>query len=194
MGQPTREPMNRQHAPRSQVTLRRVVWLLGACCAFVLLTPVTAFATWAINAVGNGRATAQAVPTAATPAASVSNRSVTVSWTATTLSGGTPASGYVVRRYNSSLVQQTVLAGCTSVTTNTCTENNVPAGTWTYSVQATRGNWVGTESARSASVTVYVTTFTVTASQKVKAGANVTGGALTGYAANDPITFRLDST
>src|SRR3954454_7334462 len=125
MGRRTREPMDRQHAPRAQMTLRRVVWVLGACCALVLLTPVTAFATWAISAVGNGRVTAQAVPTASTPTASVSNQSVTVSWTATTLSGGTPASGYVVRRYNSSLVQQTILASCTSVTTNACTENNV---------------------------------------------------------------------
>ena len=175
------------------MTLRRVIWLLGACGAFMVLTPLAAFASWAASATGSARASSQFVPAAATPTASVTGQqSVTVSWTATTLSGGTPASGYIVRRYDPSLVQQTILADCTSVTTNTCTENNVPAGTWTYSVQATRGNWVGAESAHSASVTV--ATFTITASQMIKAGANVTGGALSGFAANDPITFRLDST
>src|SRR3954454_11703895 len=112
-----------QHAPRHQMTLRRIVWVLGACCALVLLTPVTAFATWAVGATGNGRATAQAVPTAAIPTASATNQSVTVSWAATTLSGGTPVSGYVVRRYNASLVQQTILSSCTSVSTNSCVEN-----------------------------------------------------------------------
>src|SRR5690349_9051123 len=126
--------MRRQNAPRSRMSLRGSIRLLGVCGAFVLLTP-GAFAGWAVSAVGAGRAVAQAIPTAATPSATATGQSVTVSWSATTLPGGTPANGYVVRRYNASLIQQTVLSSCASVTTNTCVENNVPAGTWTYSVQ-----------------------------------------------------------
>ncbi len=194
MGRPTHDPMAAQPAPRHQMTLRRVVLVLGAGCALFLLTPLTAFASWAANAAGAGRSSAQAVPIAATPTASVASQSVTVSWAATVLSGGTPASGYVVRRYSPTLVQQTILSACTSVTTNTCVENNVPAGTWTYSVQAVRGSWTGAESARSAPVVVTNAGFTIGGGQQLKTAGTITGGTLSGYAPNDPITFRLDST
>ncbi|HJQ42105.1 MAG TPA: Ig-like domain-containing protein, partial [Jatrophihabitantaceae bacterium] len=174
------------------MTLRRVIWLLGACGAFVVLTPVAALARWAVNSTGEGRAAAQTIPRAATPTALATGSSITVSWAATTLSGGTAATGYIVRRYDPALVPQTILANCTSVTTTSCTENNVPAGTWTYTVQATRGIWVGAESPRSSSVSI--ASFTITASQQVKAGGTIVGGSLSGFATNDPITFRLDST
>lgn len=173
---------------------RAVVVTLLTATAFVAPPPEFAAAGFAATGSGSGRALAQTVSTAATPTASATLQDVTVSWTATTLSGGTPVTGYIVRRYNGALVQQTILAGCASVATNGCVENNVPAGTWTYSVQATRGNWLGAESARSSSVTVTTAVFTINTNQKVKAAATVTGGALSGYAANETITFRLDST
>ncbi len=173
---------------------RAAVATLLTAAAFVASPVGVSRAAFAATGSGAGQATAQTVAAAATPTASAVNQDVTVSWTATTMSGGTPVTGYIVRRYNGALVQQTILAGCASVTTNGCVENTVPGGTWTYSVQATRGNWLGAESARSNSVTVSTTVFTVTAGQKVKAAATVTGGALSGYAANDTITFRLDST
>ncbi len=173
---------------------RAVVVTLLAAAALVAFPPAFAAAGFAATGVGAGRALAQAVSAAATPTASATGQDVTVSWSATTLSGGTPVTGYIVRRYNGALAQQTILAGCASVTTNGCVENNVPGGTWTYSVQAASGTWLGAESARSNAVTVTTAVFTITANQKVKAAATVTGGALTGYAANDTITFRLDST
>ena len=191
MGRKAHTGSNR--ALRSQMASHGAVWLVGASLALIALTPGTAAAAWSTNTAGGARAIAQTIPTAATPTASVTNQNVTVSWTATTLSGGTPASGYIVRRYNASLVAQTILANCTSVTTNSCVEVGVPPGTWTYSVQATRGNWLGAEGARSSSVTVLAATFSIAAGQKVKAAGNVTGGTLAGFAANDPITFRLDS-
>ncbi len=77
-----------------------------------------------------------------------------LSWSATTLTGGTPAESYTVRRYDTSNVAQAVLAGCDVVTTTSCVENNVPIGAWTYSVQARMGSWAGAEGAPSATITV----------------------------------------
>jgi hypothetical protein len=49
----------------------------------------------------------------------------------------------------------TVNASCVGTRTITCTESSVPQGTWQYSNTPTYGaNWVGTESAMSAPVTV----------------------------------------
>jgi VCBS repeat-containing protein len=64
-------------------------------------------------------------------------------------------SAYTVKRY-SGASQQTVLGGCAgTVTVLNCTENNVPAGTWTYTITPLfAANWTGAESARSAVVTV----------------------------------------
>ncbi len=193
MGRKTPETLG-HHASGSQMALRGAVWLFCASLALAVIGPKTANASWAGTATGSARAAAQTVLMAATPNASVTNQSVSLSWTATTLSGGTLVTGYVVRRYDTALVAQTVLSSCTSVTTNSCTETNVPAGTWTYSVQATRGNWAGVEGARSSSVVVYAATLSITSNQKVKSAATVTGATLAGYAANDPVTFRLDST
>ena len=178
-----------------RLMLRRAAVATLLTAVACVASPVgMARAVFAATGLGAGRAAAQTVAAAATPTASAVMQDVTVSWTATTMSAGTPVTGYIVRRYNGALVQQTILAGCASVTTNGCVENTVPGGTWTYSVQATRGNWLGAESARSSPVTVTTAAFTITGSQKVRAAATVTGGALSGYAANDTITFRLDST
>src|SRR5688572_15087262 len=114
MGRLTRGSRPGGFARGTQVTLHGVIWVLGASIALTAIDPLSAQAQWDVSASGNARAAAQTVPTAATPTASVSNQSVTVSWTATTLSGGTPASGYTVRRYNPSLVSQTVLANRTN--------------------------------------------------------------------------------
>ena len=193
MGLLTRVLSSPRTAPRSQMALHCAVWLFGASVVVVGLQSSSASAGWQVAASGSGRALAQTIPTTATPTASAVGRDVAVSWAATALSGGTPASGYVVRRFDAALVQQTTLASCTSVTTNSCVESNVPSGTWTYSVQATRGNWLGSQSARSASVTVSAGMFTITAGQKVKASATITGGAITGFVANEAVAFRVDS-
>src|SRR5688572_10924287 len=104
MGRMTRGAAGSNTSGRSRVALFGATWLLAAC-AINLWQPAAAAAGWTGNGSGNARASAQTIPTAATPTASVTNQSVTVSWTATTLSGGTPATGYVVRRYNTSNVQ-----------------------------------------------------------------------------------------
>jgi len=178
-------------ASRSQMAIHGVIWLLCASIALVSLDPLTASAQWSLGAAGVGRAVAQTVPATATPTVSLSKQDVTVSWSATTLSGGTPVSGYVVRRYNASLVQQTILANCASVTTNSCVEQNVPTGNWTYSVQATRANWFGAESAAAPSLPSAPPPSPSPPGQKVRAGATITGGTLSGFPASSTIATAV---
>jgi len=63
-----------------------------------------------------------------TPSATTTGRTVTVSWSATTLSNGNPVDGYVVSRYDAAtLAAQTIVSGCTGTVTSTrCTESSVP--------------------------------------------------------------------
>ena len=131
---------------------------VAAGVALAALAPVAAMATagWSATATnGVGAAKAQGIAGGNTPTASVAAQSVTVSWTASTLSGGTAVDGYVIKRYNTSNVLQTTGAGCSgTIAALTCTETAVPAGTWKYSVTPAKGTWRGAESARSSNVTV----------------------------------------
>ena len=106
---------------------------------------------------GNGLSAAATVAQGATPAAAPTLQSVAVSWAARTLSTGTAVSGYVVKRYDATtLALQTTLPGCAgTVSTLSCTESNVPAGTWRYTTTPVfAANWAGVESALSPTVTV----------------------------------------
>ncbi|WP_461164541.1 tandem-95 repeat protein [Arthrobacter sp. R4-81] len=135
---------------------RRLHWVI----CLLLATSLAAGAAWAYWSAeslpgGGGGATAASVNRGTVPTAVVVGHFVTLNWGATTLTTGTPVSGYLVKRY-SGTSEQTVLAGCAgTITVLTCTETGVPAGIWTYSVTALfAANWAGAESDRSAAVTV----------------------------------------
>ncbi|MEI8238659.1 MAG: hypothetical protein WCI22_04505, partial [Actinomycetota bacterium] len=76
--------------------------------AMTTVAPGMASALFSTGGGGAALSAAQTVPVSATPTAVASARDVTVTWPATTLSGGTPATGYVVRRYNGIGVAQVV--------------------------------------------------------------------------------------
>ncbi|MGX9899809.1 cadherin-like domain-containing protein [Arthrobacter sp. SA17] len=135
---------------------RRLHWVV----CLLLATSLAAGAAWAYWSAeslpgGGGGATAASVNRGTVPTAVVVGHSVTLNWAATTLTTGTPVSGYLVKRY-SGTSGQTVLAGCAGTITGlNCTETGVPAGIWSYSVTALfAANWAGAESDRSAAVTV----------------------------------------
>jgi hypothetical protein len=122
-----------------------------------LVTATNGAASWSTNVSGGGRGSAATLAGGgAGPAATVSGtitKSVTLTWTARTLSNGTAVGGYVIRRYDSSGAAQTVGPSCSgTVTATTCTETNVPLSVpivspyWTYTVQPKQGSWAGAES------------------------------------------------
>jgi hypothetical protein len=131
---------------------------LAAVSLLALVVVANGVASWSTNVSGSGAVSAATlVGGGAAPSAVVSGtvtKSVTLTWTARTLSSGGAVAGYVIRRYNASGVAQTVGASCSgTVTGTTCTETNVPLSIpvvnpyWTYTVQPVQGAWTGAESA-----------------------------------------------
>ena len=173
---------------------RAAVATLLAAVAFVALPMRFASAAFSSSGAGSARATLQSIPQAAAPVGVSSGHDVTLSWAATTLSGGTPATAYTVRRYNTSNVAQPVLDACITVTTTSCVEHNVPAGTWLYSVQARMGSWTGAESAKSAAITIANSTFVLTSTAPITALPAIVTGTISNFTLADTLTYHLDST
>jgi hypothetical protein len=131
-------------------------WFLAVVAAVAVGFPGGAAAGWSLTGAGSAAAKAKTLGSGNAPSASKSGRKVTVTWTASSyVEGGAPG-GYLVRRYDaSSGALQTIGANCSgTITALTCTENNVPNGSWKYTVTPATGNWRGPESAKSATVTV----------------------------------------
>jgi predicted alpha/beta-hydrolase family hydrolase len=179
------------HAQLSATTL----FVALSFCAFSIVLPVGSVAAL-YSSGGSGPSTteAQSVPASAAPQAVVSLRDVTVTWQATTMSGGTPAAAYTVRRYNAGGVAQVVNNACVTVTTNSCVEHLVPDGTWQYSVQAVQGSWTGAESSKGAAVTVNAASMVITSAQPITALPSTVTATFANFLPGESLTYRLDST
>src|SRR4051812_4809668 len=152
------------------------------------------------TSAGSGNSAGDTVNQGATPTASATGRTVTVSWGASTLAGGHAVDGYIVKRYNATTnALQTTLSSCTgTVNALTCDESHVAVGDWKYTVTPAIGdNWHGAESAKSGTVTV--TTTQALSLDKSNFGtadfpggnATVTGTA-SGFSNGENLTYRLD--
>jgi hypothetical protein len=118
--------------------------------AVVVAAPPVAHASWTAGAAvaAAAAAKARAMPAGATPTATVSGDSVTVSWAAASIAPGAPVAGYVVRRYTATGEARTIGGGCAgTVSATSCTEAGVPAGDWRYAIVPRHGGWSGAESA-----------------------------------------------
>lgn len=147
----------------------------------LVLVGGTAWAYWIAGSTAgsSGASAATSVGVGSTPTASAAGSAVTVSWAASTLATGQAVSGYQVKRYDATtLALQTILTACTgTVTATTCVESAVPTGSWKYSITPVFAtNWLGTESAKSATVLVDPTAPTNAISLVgVNGGASLTG-------------------
>lgn len=135
--------------------MRRLVALGLVLCLSIGGTE--AWGYWSTGSVagGAGGSAAVSVNQGEMPTAVPAGQSVTVSWAASTLSDGRPVAGYTVARYDATTsAAQTVLTACTgTIAATTCTEQNVPAGSWKYAVTPVIGvNWRGAESLKSNTV------------------------------------------
>lgn len=92
-----------------------------------------------------------AMPAGNTPTARVSGRDVVVTWSAATFANGAPVAGYLIRRYKAANgISVVVTVTCQeTVTGTTCTERDVPAGTWTYTDTPIDKGRTGMDSPRS---------------------------------------------
>jgi len=129
--------------------------VLAVAIPLVLGPTSIAQASWSGTGAGSGSAAATTMPTGTAPSGSVQSQAVTISWSAADMANGTAVAGYKVNRYNSSGTEETVNTACSRViTTTTCTEQSVGAGTWYYTVTPVQGNWTGSQSPESAPITV----------------------------------------
>ena len=160
--------MSRTHALRGTSSRRTRVLLavLAATVSLGVLGAGVAFGYFQTTDPSNpAQAVANSLPQGATPYGSLSVTSydtVTITFTeVNTTSGGVeiPASDYLLQRYPAEGgAPVRVNASCAGTGIITCTESSVPDGTWQYTDTPTyAANWVGTESAMSAPVTVDIT-------------------------------------
>ncbi|MEO8528198.1 MAG: LamG domain-containing protein, partial [Pseudolysinimonas sp.] len=141
-----------------------------------------AWAYWLAGSTAgsNGASAATSVNAGATPTASAASTTITVSWAASTLATGQAVNGYQIKRYDANtLALQTILTACTgTVASTSCIESAVPQGAWKYSVTPVFAtNWLGAESAKSATVFVDTTApvNSLSLSNKTGGGSYLTG-------------------
>jgi hypothetical protein len=175
------------------MSARTAVVAVLAAAAFVVLPTHQVLAAFSASGGGTGLTISASIPSSAAPTAVVVGRDVTVSWPTTTLSSGTPAAAYTVRRYDTSNVAQTVLTACIAPTSTSCIEQNVPVGTWRYTVQARTASWTGAESAASGAVTVAGSTFVLDSTAPITALPATVTGTITNFVLGETLTYRLDS-
>jgi hypothetical protein len=179
---------------------------------FVLATVVagsaaTAWAYWTTNAAAgsHGSAAASTVNQGATPSAGLTavGREVSVSWGGSTLSNGVPVTGYLVKRYpagggSGTISQIGTCAGTIAATS--CLEDDVPHGTWQYTITPVVGSWRGAESVLSGVVTVAGAALTVNGSPFGNAAFTpalaTSTGSITGFSGaggGEVVSYRLDA-
>lgn len=172
---------------------RSIVALLGA---LLLATAGPALAAWTVPSTGAASfGKARTMPGGNTPTTNVNGRNVVVSWTAAQFPNGVNADGYIVKRYAASTgAVQAMQSACNgSISGLTCTENSIPPGNWQYTVTPRKGNWMGTESAKSGTATVgnadlsFITSTTVTSLEATLAGT------ISNFEAGQNVVFRLDN-
>jgi hypothetical protein len=119
-----------------------------AACALVALAVVGAAAgVWSSTGDGSASGLALTMPNGNTPSVSVTGTDVSVRWPAATFADGTQVAGYIVKRYDANGTPAAVGAACSGVVTSTtCTEHNVPPGSWLYTDTPVQDGWSGGES------------------------------------------------
>jgi hypothetical protein len=165
---------------------------LWAGAAAHLTEPASAH--WPSGTNGAAAAKATAMPTGAQPTASVSNRSVTVSWSQSTIAGGPAVGGYVVKRYSTGGALQSIGSGCSgTISALSCTEDSVPSGSWRYAVVPKHQNWLGVEGVQSATVTVASASLSLSAPTTITSLPSTLTGSIAGFIPGQTVTYRLDN-
>jgi hypothetical protein len=115
-----------------------------------------AYAFWqSISSSNFAAAASDALMPGNKPSAAVTGAAISVSWPAGSTSGGRSVTGYNVARYDAATggSKTPATGGCAgTVTVLSCAEQNVPGGTWYYTVTPAIALWSGAESPRSDAV------------------------------------------
>jgi TusA-related sulfurtransferase len=150
----------RRQIPRAGWLRTRAPWVV---IGILLVSGIgsAAYAFWqSISSSNFAAAVGDVVMPGTKPSASLTGADISVSWAASSTSGGRAATGYTVARYDAatggSKTSATGACGGT-VTVLSCAEQNVPGGTWYYTVTPAIALWDGAESLRSDGVSSDIT-------------------------------------
>jgi hypothetical protein len=164
------------------------VALAAVVVSLAIFGSSSAVAYWTAGGTGAAFGAADTLAGGNQPTATVSGSTVTVSWLQTVFHGlplgGYSNGGYVVRRYPAGGGPAVAVgAGCATritgaATTLSCSEANVPAGSWQYAVVPVLGSWTGAESLRSATVPVGPTAPVLAGADAQNPGAGQATGAI----------------
>ncbi len=172
------------------MTVRRllIVAILIAAAALALQAGAANAAWRAPDIAGVGAAGAQHLPAGSQPSAVASARSVDVSWDAAT--DAPDGSSYRVVRTPAAGGAATTV--CADVNETSCTDTDVPTGSWRYAVRVILGAWAGPAGDTSSSMTIGAAALSLSPSS-VSALPATTTATLSGFTASETVTFRLDS-
>lgn len=141
--------------PGLRLPSARLAWIVTALL-LLLGTATAAYGFWAsITSSSNAAAAADTLSPGSKPAVAANGTAVSVTWAGGTTVNGHSATGYAVTRYSADSGGTGIAAtgGCAgTVTTLTCTEQNVPGGVWYYTVTPAIALWTGAESPRSTGI------------------------------------------
>lgn len=168
--------------------------LLVAGAAIVALAglPGPASAAWSTGAPSAGPALslARVLPAGTRPTAAAAGRTVTVSWSAPDDAAAAPPAGYEVRRTTSG--SDAAAAGtCAGTVTALSCRDQAPPGTHAYAVRPVREGWRGAWGEASDPVTVAPPALSLSPAT-LDALPGSTSASLSGFAADEAVTFRLD--
>jgi hypothetical protein len=174
--------------------------VVAALLAIFAGQPGVALAYWSQTGSGTGTAQTDTLGAATPPAAAVSGTSVTLTWSAVTTTAGHPVTGYKIRRYANASGGTGVTPGGTCagdsngiVSATSCTDQGLTTGsTYYYTVTPVLNSWTGGESSPRTQATASGTTLTFGTSSLNVPG-SLSGGSISGFFANETVTFRLDS-
>ena len=143
-----------QPEPRQRRALfNRVPWVLPGILLLSAGLGPAAYAFWeSVSSTNFAGAAADSLTAGAKPAVTAGGTALSVTWPAAATSAGRPATGYTVTRYAAATGGSGIPAtgACAGTVTNlSCTEQNVPGGTWYYTVTPAIALWRGAESPRS---------------------------------------------
>lgn len=178
----------RRMPPGLRLPAGRLAWSVAALL-LLLGTATAAYGFWAsTTSSSNAAAAADALSPGSKPAVTASGTSLNVSWAGGTTVNGHAATGYTVTRYAASSggTGTPATGGCAgTVTTLTCTEQNVAGGIWYYTVTPTIALWTGAESPRSTGVSNDPSAPSATASGLSPAANSA------GWNNTSPVTFTI---
>lgn len=158
---------------------RRVVAATALVTALALGAASPARAAWLSSTGAASAATgrADAVPAASSPTTSTTGSTASLSWSAVSLGGGAPVTGYRVTRVDTTTAAVTPATGACAgtVTATSCAEAGLPTGRWAYRLEAVRGAWVGPPGPLGPTVAVDATPPTIAAAVLQKSSGGATG-------------------